>query len=516
MDPKKIKSKDLIYLAVLLILFVALRFNSFSAPFERDEGEYAYSAWIMRNGSMPYRNAFLQKPPLIIYTYIFSQFLSSTALWPPRLLASIFTLISTFLVALIAKSIFGKKYFWPTALVFTPMIMLPTLMPFSANTEIFMLTPLLGFLYLYTTSHPNPKASRLFLAGILSSLALLYKPICLYVVVFISLLWGRSILKSQKSLLHSVKLFLFLLLGGAVTTLIILAPFLLTQTFKDLFQQVIVFNGYYAKSWGLGLGGITFQFSRILKYYWPLAIISLVFFINPPKKWWLPLGLTFSSILAIYQSYIGHYYLLLMPFWSLMLSYSLVKLSGFKGLAKRNVKPEALVAIAVITMLFPIRVQFTHTPEELNLWVYGTANPFYEAPLVARKLSEITTPTDPVFIAGSEPEILFYAKRISTSKFVITYPLIIDTPKRLDYQKEAIQELKNKPPQAIVLSRRQHSGLWNEDSPREFIDYLLKSINKDYNLIGSYVWIRNKGYWLEDPKEEELAASSLILYKKND
>jgi len=123
-------------------------------------------------------------------------------------------------------------------------------MPFSANTEIFMLTPLLGFLYLYTTSHPNPKASRLFLAGILSSLALLYKPICLYVVVFISLLWSRSILKSQKSLLHSVKLLLFLLLGGAVTTLIILAPFLLTQTFKDLFQQVIVFNGYYAKSWG--------------------------------------------------------------------------------------------------------------------------------------------------------------------------------------------------------------------------------------------------------------------------
>jgi len=69
MDPKKIKSKDLIYLAALLILFVALRFNSFSAPFERDEGEYAYSAWIMRNGSMPYKNAFLQKPPLIIYTY---------------------------------------------------------------------------------------------------------------------------------------------------------------------------------------------------------------------------------------------------------------------------------------------------------------------------------------------------------------------------------------------------------------------------------------------------------------
>ena len=65
------KNKILSISIVILFIsfFVLLNWNSFSAPFERDEGEYAYSAWLLRTGDTPYQDSFLQKPPLIIYTY---------------------------------------------------------------------------------------------------------------------------------------------------------------------------------------------------------------------------------------------------------------------------------------------------------------------------------------------------------------------------------------------------------------------------------------------------------------
>ena len=54
--------------AGLLGLLLLTQWNWFSMPFERDEGEYAYSAWLMKDGGVPYRDAFLQKPPMVVYT----------------------------------------------------------------------------------------------------------------------------------------------------------------------------------------------------------------------------------------------------------------------------------------------------------------------------------------------------------------------------------------------------------------------------------------------------------------
>ncbi|MBP5788048.1 MAG: glycosyltransferase family 39 protein, partial [Kiritimatiellae bacterium] len=56
--------------ALLAAAAGALQWNWFSMPLERDEGEYAYAAWLMRTGKgVPYRDSFLQKPPMIVYTY---------------------------------------------------------------------------------------------------------------------------------------------------------------------------------------------------------------------------------------------------------------------------------------------------------------------------------------------------------------------------------------------------------------------------------------------------------------
>ena len=182
----------------------------------------------------------------------------------------------------------------------------------------------------------------------------------------------------------------------------------------------------------------------------------------------------------------------------------------FKDVSKKIL----LVVLILGFMLWGVRGQFSLAPNELGLWIYGNLNPFNEAILVADKVKSITSDFDTVFIAGSEPEILYYAKRKSPTRFVITYPLIINSPLRLSYQKEVVTDLTKQMPKAIVVSQRQYSGAWNESAPRVFIDFLTTYLANNYQLVGGYVWSGNIGYWQDKLTADELNLASLLVYQK--
>jgi len=135
--------------------------------------------------------------------------------------------------------------------------------------------------------------------------------------------------------------------------------------------------------------------------------------------------------------------------------------------------------------------------------------------LIAEKIKNLTTPSDKIFVAGSESQIYFYSKRLSSSRFNYTYPLIINTSRRLDYQKQAIEDLKTNPPKVIVYCLSPFSGLWNEESPRDFVDFLNKIIAKDYQTYGGYQW-GAKGLleWIENISQNDLETASLLLLVK--
>jgi len=166
-------------------------------------------------------------------------------------------------------------------------------------------------------------------------------------------------------------------------------------------------------------------------------------------------------------------------------------------------------------MFWKVENQFLLNPQEQSIWIYGNRNPFVESPLVAEKVKEITKNSDKIFVAGSEPQIYYYSKRLSMSRFVITYPLIIDSPVREKYQKEIITEFEKELPKVIVYSNREESGLFNDESPRIFIDYLNKLIETKYFVVGGYFWKDDfNGYWEKlDNNLEKNNQASLLLYK---
>lgn len=512
----KFTNATILLVIIFIIFFFLFRWNSFSSPFERDEGEYAYSAWILRQGIMPYENSFMQKPPLIIYTYALGQMFDSGGVVSPRILSAIFGLLTTLIFSLIAGKKFGKSAGWVFAFLVTPMILLPYNAPFAANTEHFMLLPLSLLMAVYIFKNIRANFFHFFLSGVFAASTLLYKPIGLYLIIFIYCVWIWDLYKEKIKVGKIILNLLFVIIGGLTVTGIVLLPFIVTGTVSKVIESAVIYNLSYTDFEGFSFANIfNYIGGKYIKVYWPLYALVIYYLFKRPKKWWFYFGLFLVSVYSVFSSPMGHYYILVMPFWALICSQAIKMLASEQRLTILGKYKLSIVASVILfIMIFPFRIQFGLTAKDLNLWVYGTVNPFIEAEEVAGEISKITENNDYIFVAGSEPEIYFYSKRLSPTRFVITYPLNITSKHQERYQKEIIEDLDKNKPKVIVVSRMEHSGLWNKGSPEMFINYLNDLLNKEYDPVSIYYKHNNKGYLLKDFETDDLKNASLITYKR--
>jgi 4-amino-4-deoxy-L-arabinose transferase-like glycosyltransferase len=493
----------------ILVFSLLLRWNSFTMPFERDEGFYAYSAWLLKHGGTLYKDLFEHKPPLIIYTYWVGELINEDALWPPRLLAMLFALATTFLVGIIAAKEFGKSIGFISMWLLPPLLVAPYFTGQAANTEVFMLLPLTGTLALYVFGREKKSLRYWFLAGVTTTLAMFYKPICLGIILIIFCLWIHELWRQTQSSKEVCRRVFVSLLGVLTTSFLIMLPIIVSGAWEKFVESAIIYYVDYLQQPGFGVGNFFPLMRRFLSYNFVLLIPLAGFFVETTKRKLFYLVLFIIGIIQVAVSPMGHYYLLVMPFLAIIAAVGLVNLS----LKFRKI-PLALLTIAMlIVQVLPIASQFGMTPVGLSVWIYGKVEPFTEAVIVGQKLAAITKENDKVFVAGNEAEILFYAKRKSVTRFVNTYALNIPSRKRLDFQVEAASELKNNLPAAIVISQRSGSGLWNENGPTVFIDNMKSLLKREYELVGGYIWDdTGDGYWFDKIGKEDIPAASLLLY----
>ncbi len=93
---------------------------------------------------------------------------------------------------------------------------------------------------------------------------------------------------------------------------------------------------------------------------------------------------------------------------------------------------------------------FVYTPAEAVRKIYP-GNPFAEMPDLARRLAEVTRPEDRVFIFGAEPEILFYAQRLSATRYIFLFPLYGPYGDALERQMAAAKEVDLADPAAAIV-----------------------------------------------------------------
>lgn len=505
-------------LAVLLLFSWLLYHNSFNSPWERDEGEYAYSAWLLDSGQMPYQDSFLQKPPLIVYTYYLAHLISPFAVWPPRLLAFLFALLASWLLALAARKLYGTFAYWAAIIISPLLLSSPYLTGLAANTEKFMLLPLVGLLALFVFCRDREEKRIYVFAGVLAALAILYKPIAFLPAATLIIYWLISSWRRGLAIKSAVRNLGLVILGALATALTVLLPVVISGAFPDFWRQAVIFNFSYAADLKKYFPGMFWHYAGIFwNNWWPILLLLPAAIFWRPKLFGLWCLLLVAALLTVATSPMGHYYLLLMPFIVLLAAGSLSKILEISCRHYEEWRPAVFLMFIVLMLAVAfcsVGEQFSLSPREISTWIYGTNNPFREAEIIAPEIISRTAPADKIFVAGSEPQIYYFSRRLSASRFDITYPLIIDTPFREGYQRLAIADLEENKPAAVVYSRSSESGLWNEESPRLFIDYLDKLLG-DYHLVGGTVWMAGEPVFMPaSDHEQEMAKASLWFFVK--
>jgi len=498
----------------IALLFVLLRWNNVDAPLTRDEGEYAYAAQLLLSGGVPYESSFLQKPPMVAYCYAVAHVMAPGAFWSPRLLAAAFAALATLLLGYIAHREFGPGVALPAMGLMTPMILLPRIEQFIANTEMFMLLPLMATVAVYVRSRADGGNGAWLAAGALAGVTLCFKYTAFPLLAVIFVAWSWDVARARKSLGGR---WLTALLGCVAAAALVLAPFLLRDGGKRLWECTVVFNRFYAASSEFGAAEVLERLGEFARSWWILFLIPIGLVVERRKRVWFWAALFLVGWITTAGSSYGHYYIPIMPFWALLAALGIRDVAAW--VAVKLARPEAWVrrastAVVLCLVCLPDVRWMIRSKEQFATDKLGGWGSFLESPFIAARTAQVTSPRDLVYVAGSEPQVLCYANRFSPTRFVTAYPLMIPTPLAAGYQAEAIADLKRDPPAAIVLVRTPTTWLRDADSPPEFVPFLSKLLAEDYDVVGGYLSDGSGSQWQEPMDRQDVSRCTMVLFKR--
>ena len=226
---------------------------------------------------------------------------------------------------------------------------------------------------------------------------------------------------------------------------------------------------------------------------WLVAAVGLVALALdrwPPLTRFFIFGVLATSFLGVCPGFYfrEHYFILLLPAIALLVGITAVSMRRllsrcFSPAASLNVTVAVFAGLAVLFVVRERGYLFSMTPRELIRSRYGT-NPFVEAIEIGRYIKEHTNERDRIMVVGSEPEIYFYADRVSASGYIYTYALMEPQPYAARMQEEMIREIDASHPKFLVIVDAYTSWLARPGSSRKIIEWSKQYVRECYELVG--------------------------------
>jgi hypothetical protein len=300
---------------------------------------------------------------------------------------------------------------------------------------------------------------------------------------------------------------------GAVTVITPILIYLVTNNaLKPFIDTVIIYNLHY--SWKFQSGGFT-RFVKViiglLVTFPPVFLITLIYFLNNSSKLWLYVGILCFLFLAIYNTPILHYYLIIIPFLALYASAGFTYLLT-KYAIRYRVSWLLLTGLLVVLTASTNLKTILFSKDELFRKTY-LPNPFLSSLEFSGILSKQTTVNDEVLMLGNEPQVLYYSKRMSASRFFYLYPTLITTAESKAYKDEYINNLLIKEPKYLVYSRYIASGIVVTEETGSFFEKINKIIQEKYEVVGGCTSDVDCG-WTENVNLDRSNLYSYILLRK--
>ncbi|HET8945315.1 MAG TPA: glycosyltransferase family 39 protein [Dehalococcoidia bacterium] len=479
---------DALPLIAICLLPVLLYLPSMGSPFERDEGVYATVAQGLLNGQVPYRDLFDNKPPLVYAWYALSFTLFGEHVMAPRILAAVLLSLTTLSLFGQARMVFPK----PVAYVAAGLFGLSTGLPFvalHANTEAYMLLPLVTSLVAFTVGVRRGGIRWFLLSGALCGAAMMTKQVAFWnlaalVGVAVALRW-----KTDGFSFRTFRPSACLIAGASAAVGLVAVPFALTGSLDELFYANVSYNWLYVGvlSYSERMADFASGTAYVAAIAAPLAGGAIWGFLTLVRRRKQPLdylilawALASAAGVATGGRFFPHYFLHLMPAAAVLTALVIYELTTKRRIAPIGRPAMAVAALMVIVSLGTIGVMYL-APRAAEQRLAESVAEQKEWESNSRQLGEYiaarTTPEDEIFNFGREAQIYFYADRSPAVRYFSDWPFWWDESTLYG----TIKALRTTKPMYIIDTAQ----------PPLFEDYaqyhppvLMHLLEEDYDYVG--------------------------------
>ena len=492
MLPRERSTRQTILMAAGIVLLVlALRMPLLGIPFERDEGEYAYIGWRLQHNELPYRDWFDQKPPAIFWVYRLALSLPLEPVRAVHFVGLLFSAAASCALFFIGLRFMSRFWAWIAAALFAVLATDPLIQGQAANTELFMLLPLILSQVALLRAASNSKRTVLFmiLAGALTGVAITFKQVAAVNWFFLVGLYPFFV--AAKERWRGALAFVIWSATGMIAVLGFVALyFWLRHGLQDLIYNVFTHNLEYVSAVRASVRFRLCQntlalLGRTQMIVWIAAAAGLASLLltNRPKWCLFLAGWIVTSMIGVSASgyFFPHYFQQLLPPLALAAAAGAERLDGIQ-LWRKLPSWSRRGALGSILALLPAMVSypflFTYTPAEAVRKIYPREF-FAEMPELGRRIASVTPPEGRVFIFGAEPELLFYARRTSATRYIFLFPLYGPYRNALEKQKAAADEILRAQPSAAVYLP--NNLFFAPGSEQYFTRWSLSYLKKDFD-----------------------------------
>jgi 4-amino-4-deoxy-L-arabinose transferase-like glycosyltransferase len=411
----------------LIALTLAVRIPLWDVPLERDEGGYALIASEWLEGNPPYKGMVDPKPPLLFAWFMPVAKISGGN---PALVHACGYLwhAGTVLVFWrLALLLFSFRAALAAAAVYAIASADPTAQGFAVNGEVVMLLPALASLYLLWRAAKSGSPRLALLSGALLASGALAKQQAVPQFLLFILPWLLPARKRAKVAAS--------FLAGGIAVFLLCAAFLATQGLLAAALSLVAYGTQNIiaavpplaslKRWGPLLG----QAAVTEGWVWLLAFAGFAagrWQDKPARR----IVLAWFAV-SILQALMGrrpapHYLQHLLPPLALATGAFFARMQDRRPPASARAALAAAVLLLIVSTghLLPL-LAATREVKALSLY---PGNSFLAGESAGRWLGKYTDPGSRIFIAGSEPQILFAAGRRPAGRIPYIWPLSVPGP----------------------------------------------------------------------------------------
>jgi 4-amino-4-deoxy-L-arabinose transferase-like glycosyltransferase len=508
-------------LLLLALLFIAVvRIRLLATPLERDEGEFAYAGQLMLQGIPPYKLFYNMKLPGIYAAYAVLMLFFGQGVSGIHFGFLLVNLAASLLLFRLARRFLDVPGAVAASASYALLSTSPVVLGLWAHATHFVVAAALAGLLLLLRGEDSGKPSLFFCSGLLFGVACLMKqPGGVFGLFGLCLLAARGAREREQWRMHWQRLALY---GAGLVAPLTLTAGILWQA--GVFQRFWFWTVVYARvhaaefGWRQGLWLLSLFFKDMPftadGLFWITAGLGLVSLALVKgelwKRLWLAAFFVFSAVAVSLSFYFSeHYFVMLLPALCLLAGQALSAAlhwarTRMPGAAWTAVAASLFIVMWLLVVFHHRAVFFSLSPDQVCARTYP-GNPFVECAQVGRYLREQASPNARIAVLGSEPEILFYARRHSATGYIYMFDFFLPQPYAAAMQREMIAQIQETRPEYVVFVKDPLSwdlrGNFNRDFDAPVMAWLPKYAGAFYEPVElvileprvEYYWGREAG-----------------------